>query len=207
MTFEATDLVAAGAFTLAAIGLLCSPGPAIAALLAVGKTQGLGSGLRFYGGLQVGLATAAAISAAGFVSLIVAIPATRIVMIVVATAYLLYLAYKIATAPEGTDPSEAERTAPKGGFALAGAVVGITNPKAYVAFASLMAPVTLVASTALGDGILKWVLVVLVMIVVDFFWLLAGVALGRASLPSKIERGLNYVLAAMIVAAAGLAFL
>jgi threonine/homoserine/homoserine lactone efflux protein len=85
--------------------------------------------------------------------------------------------------------------------------VGITNPKAYVAFASLMAPVTLVVSSALGDGILKWVLVVAVMIVVDILWLLAGVALGKASLPPNIERGLNYVLAAMIVAAAGLAFL
>ncbi|MFD0860189.1 LysE family translocator [Roseovarius aquimarinus] len=204
---EIIDLVAAGAFTLAAIGLLGSPGPAIAALLAVGKTHGLGGGLRFYGGLQIGLATAAAISAAGFVSLIVAVPATRVVMIVVATAYLLYLAYKIATAPVRAEPSDAEAAAPKGGFALAGAVVGITNPKAYVAFASLMAPVTLVASTALGDGILKWLLVVLVMIVVDILWLLAGVALGRASLPPSIERGLNYILAAMIVAAAGLAFL
>ncbi|MFH0253590.1 LysE family translocator [Roseovarius aquimarinus] len=207
MNLEIIDLVAAGAFTLAAIGLLGSPGPAIAALLAVGKTHGLGGGLRFYGGLQIGLATAAAISAAGFVSLIVAVPATRVVMIVVATAYLLYLAYKIATAPVRAEPSDAEAAAPKGGFALAGAVVGITNPKAYVAFASLMAPVTLVASTALGDGILKWLLVVLVMIVVDILWLLAGVALGRASLPPSIERGLNYILAAMIVAAAGLAFL
>jgi len=207
MSYESIDLVAAGAFTLAAIGLLGSPGPAIAALLAVGKTHGLGGGLRFYTGLQFGLATAAAISAAGFVSLIVAVPATRIVMMVIATAYLLYLAHKIATAPVGADPSEPELEAPKGGFALAGAVVGITNPKAYVAFASLMAPVTLVASSALGDGILKWVLVVVVMIVVDILWLLAGVALGKASLPPNIERGLNYVLAAMIVAAAGLAFL
>lgn len=207
MSYETIDLVAAGAFTLAAIGLLGSPGPAIAALLAVGKSHGFSGGLRFYTGLQFGLAAAAAVSAAGFVSLIVAVPATRIVMMVIATAYLLYLAYKIAAAPVGPGPSRAEPVAPKGGFFLAGAIVGITNPKAYVAFASLMAPVTLVASSALYDGIVKWVLVVVVMIVVDFLWLLAGVALGKASLPPKIERGLNYVLAAMIVAATGLAFL
>lgn len=207
MTIESIDLVAAGAFTLAAFGLLGSPGPAIAALLAVGKSHGLGGGLRFYGGLQVGLASAAAISAAGFVSLIIAVPVTRLVMIVVATAYLLYLAYKIASAPVGADPPKTEGSAPKGGFALAGVVVGITNPKAYVAFASLMAPVTLVTPTAVGDGALKWALVVLVMIVVDILWLLGGVALGRASLPPRIERILNYILAAMIVTAAGLALL
>ena len=70
-----------------------------------------------------------------------------------------------------------------------------------------MAPVTLIASPAFGDGLLKWVLVVLVMIVVDLLWLLAGVALGRARLPPTIEPGLNYILAAMIVAASGLAIL
>lgn len=170
MTSENIDLGAASAFTLAAIGLLGSPGPAIAALLAVGKTQGLRGGLRFYGGLQIGLATAAAISAAGFVSLILAFPSIRITMIVMATVYLLYLAFKIATASVEADPSISERMTPKGGFVFAGVAVGITNPKAYVAFASLMAPVTLIPTTAFGDGVLKWALVVLVMVVVDILW-------------------------------------
>ena len=107
----------------------------------------------------------------------------------------------------GADPSEADATAPKGGFGLAGAVIGITNPKAYVAFASLMAPVILVSEAPFADGLLNWALVVLVMIVVDILWLFAGVALGRASLPPKAERALNVVLALMVVAAAGLAFL
>ena len=198
------DLSAAGVFTLAAIGLLGSPGPAIAALLAVGKAHGLATGLRFYAGLQVGLAVVAAISALGLVSLIVAVPAVRVAMLVIATAYLLYLAWKIATAPVGDN--EAGPEAPAGGFATAGAVLGITNPKAYVAFASLMATRTLVAGSVVGDGVLKWLLVVLVMLTVDMLWLVAGVALGRASLPAKLERTLNIALALMIVAAAALAF-
>lgn len=71
------------------------------ALAAVGKVHGGRKGLRFYGGLQLGLAAAAAVSAAGLVSLVTAIPALRIAMTVVAGAYLLYLAWKIATAPVG----------------------------------------------------------------------------------------------------------
>lgn len=201
------DFLAISTFTIAAIGLLGSPGPAIAALLAVGKAHGMRSGMRFYWGLQVGLASAAAISAAGLVAFLIAVPAARILMMVIATAYLLYLAWKIGTAPVGGKEVDIEAVAPRGGFALAGAVIGITNPKAYVAFAALMAPQLLVIGSALGDGILKWALVVVVMLVVDILWLLLGVALGRASLPPRAERTLNIALGAMIVAAAMLALL
>ena len=193
------------AYVAAAIGLLGSPGPAIAALLAVGKVHGLGPGLRFYGGLQVGLASAAAISAAGLVSLITAAPGLQFAMVLVAVAYLIYLAWKIATAPVGK--TGAASTPVTGGLVLAGAVLGLTNPKAYVAFAALMAPVTLVADSTVLDATVKWALVVAVMAVVDMLWLLGGVWLGKASLPPRIERLLNIILAAMVLGAAVLAML
>jgi len=197
---ENTTLVA---FALAAVGLLGSPGPAIAALVAVGKVHGGRKGLWFYGGLQLGLAAAAAVSAAGFVSLVTAVPVLRMAMIVVAGAYLLYLAWKIASAPIGTPTDTVEP--PKGGFVLAGATLGLTNPKAYVAFAALMAPVTLVSGDAFVDAALKWSVVVAVMIIVDLLWLAGGVWLGRATLPPMAERILNVVLGAAILAAALLA--
>ena len=200
MSENLVDITALFAFAFAAIGLLGSPGPAIAALLAVGKVSGFRSGLQFYGGLQVGLGTAAALSAAGFVGIVTALPALKIAMTVVACVYLLYLAYKIATAPMADEANDTDN-APTGGFALAGAAVGITNPKAYIAFAALMSPVTLVVEHAPADALVKWAVVVLVMIVVDFAWLLAGVALGTSRLPPRAERGLNWLLAAMIVLA------
>lgn len=200
-----TESIPLAAFALAAIGLLGSPGPAIAALVAVGKVHGGRKGLRFYGGLQIGLAAAAAVSAAGLVSLVTAVPVLRIGMSVVAGAYLLYIAWKIATAPVGAPTETVEP--PKGGFVLAGATLGMTNPKAYVAFAALMAPVTLVSGDAFLDSALKWSVVVAVMIIVDLLWLAGGVWLGRATLPPMAERILNFVLAASIVAAALLALL
>ncbi|MEL7178548.1 MAG: LysE family transporter [Pseudomonadota bacterium] len=199
------DNMTLAAFALAAIGLLGSPGPAIAALVAVGKVHGARRGLWFYGGLQLGLAAAAAVSAIGFVSLLTALPALRLAMIVIAGAYLLYLAWKIASAPIGK-PKNAVAL-PKGGFVLAGATLGVTNPKAYIAFAALMVPVTLVSGNALLDATLKWSVVVLVMIVVDLLWLAVGVWLGRATMPPLAERCLNVALAAAIIAAAVLALL
>ena len=200
MLFTSLDLPVLFAFVVAAIGLLGSPGPAIAALLAVGKVHGFGPGLRFYGGLQVGLATAAALSAAGFVGIVTTFPVLRVAMTIIACGYLLYLAYKIATAPVGNDETGAQAT-PSGGFGFAGAVLGITNPKAYVAFAALMAPVTIIAANSAADAVVKWILVVAVMIVVDFAWLLAGLILGRTNLPSRVERLINWSLATLVVVA------
>ena len=77
--------------------------------------------------------------------------------------------------------------------------VVVSNPKAYVAFASLMAPVTLVAFSALGDGILKWLLVVAVMIVVAAILpaALVRVRTPRAALGSVATPGVCVVLRAV----------
>src|ERR1700759_5661153 len=99
------DTVALGLFLTAAIGLLGSPGPAVAALIAVGRIRGLVGGLPYFLGLQAGLATAAGITAAGLFSLLTAFPSALRVMTIAATVYLIYLAYKIASSPVGTAAS------------------------------------------------------------------------------------------------------
>ena len=86
-------------FLVAATALLGSPGPAIAALLAVGRVAGWPGGMRFYFGLQIGLASAALLTALGLFSLVSAYPTMLRAMSLVATAYLLFLAWKIASAP------------------------------------------------------------------------------------------------------------
>ena len=95
------DTVVLGIFLTAAIGLFGSPGPAIAALIAVGRARGFVGGLPYFFGLQLGLATAAGITAAGLFSLLAAFPSALRVMTIAATAYLIYLAYKIASSPVG----------------------------------------------------------------------------------------------------------
>ena len=55
-------------FVLAAAALLGSPGPGIAALVAVGRSRGVIGGLRYFGAMQLGLAIAAGLTAAGLVA-------------------------------------------------------------------------------------------------------------------------------------------
>jgi threonine/homoserine/homoserine lactone efflux protein len=188
---------AIGLFLLAAVALLGSPGPGIAALLAVTRGGGLRAGLRYYAGLQVGLALAAAISAAGLFSLLAAFPVLLKAASVVAVLYLVWLAWKIGTAPIEDAGSAGLSASAIGGFFL-----GITNPKAYFAFASLMASTTLIGTGVSADAALKWALIVAVILVVDMAWVLLGAALHRAVLPPRIERAMNLVFAVAILVAA-----
>jgi threonine/homoserine/homoserine lactone efflux protein len=188
---------AIGLFVLAAVALLGSPGPGIAALLAVTRGSGLRAGLRYYAGLQVGLALAAAISAAGLFSLLAAFPLLLQAASLCALLYLVYLAYKIGTAPVQVAGPAMQVASPLAGFLL-----GTTNPKAYLAFASLMASGTLASAGATADAALKWALIVAVILVVDLAWVLVGAALHRATLPPRIERAMNLGFAAAILIAA-----
>jgi threonine/homoserine/homoserine lactone efflux protein len=197
------DTAALGIFLTAAVGLLGSPGPAIAALIAVGRARGLVGGLPYFLGLQLGLATAAGITAAGLFSLLAAFPSARRVMTIAATVYLIYLAYKIASSPAGetAQASNGAHASPAAGFLL-----GVTNPKAYLAFASLLASYTLIKGSAQQDTFTKWFLLVAVMIVVDIVWLYVGVFLRGLMLSPNSERVLNVTLGLTVLIAAGLAF-
>ena len=197
------DTVALGIFLTAAVGLLGSPGPAIAALIAVGRARGLVGGLPYFLGLQLGLATAAGITAAGLFSLLAAFPSALRVMTMAATVYLIYLAYKIASSPVGetAQTSTGTYSSPAAGFLL-----GLTNPKAYLAFASLLASYSLVKGSVQQDTFTKWLLLVAVMIVVDIVWLYVGVSLRGLILSPNSERVLNVTLGLTVLIAAGFAF-
>lgn len=191
------------AFLVAAIALLGSPGPAIAALLAVGRSYGWDKGLGFLWGLQLGLASAAGLTILGLFAMLQAFPWALTTMSIIATAYLLYLAFKIATAPVGDNQTLSEQS-PR---PLAGTLLGITNPKAYMAFASLFASFQISVTHSVLDSTIKWVGVVAVMIIVDAIWLWTGVKLGELNLSALSEKLMNLALAGAIVLAAGLALL
>jgi len=196
------DMRATGLYFVAAVGLLGSPGPGIAALLAVGKSHGWVRSLRYYAGLQIGLGIALALSGAGLVSVMIAYPQITSAMTILATVYLLYLAYVIATSPTGMDATGK----PCSPSATSGMLLGISNPKAYLAFASLLtSPFNLVADDA-GNVGAKMILTMLVIIAVDIVWLWIGVTIGRAHLAKRAERALNISMGSMIVAAAALMF-
>jgi hypothetical protein len=112
-------------------------------------------------------------------------------------------AYKIVSSPvgEAAQASHGAHASPVAGFLL-----GVTNPKAYLAFASLLASYTLIKGSIQQDTFTKWILLVAVMIVVDIVWLCVGVSLRGLTLSPNRERVLNVTLGLTVLIAAGLAF-
>ena len=190
--------VAAALFVVSAFALLGSPGPGIAALLGLGRLLGFVGTLRFFAGLQIGLAIAAAMSASGLLSILSAVPGLAQLLTGAACVYLGWLAWSIATSPVG---NTANANAMSSSF-TSGLLLGISNPKAYLAFVTLFASQTIVPDSASSDATLKWVLTVAVIMAVDLIWLYIGVRLGRLALSAEGERKTNVGLGFAIIAVA-----
>ncbi len=199
MSTLSIDFSAAGLFLLTAIALLGSPGPGIAALVAIGRERGFAGGLRYFMGLQLGLATAAAASAFGVVAVLSLVPGVALLLTIASTSYLLWLAWCIATAPVGG----IEGGGAPSGFG-SGLLLGLSNPKAYLAFALLFASRSIVAGPAGSDAAGKWLLIVAVIVAVDLVWLAIGAVLRRAPLGPRSERAMNVALGLAILVATGM---
>ena len=91
-------------------------------------------------------------------------------------------------------------------LASALALLGLSNPKAYIAFTALLATSPLTPAGPQADLLLKSGLIVAIIMVVDIVWLAAGAGLGLVSLPARGERALNWMLGGMIVVATLMAF-
>jgi threonine/homoserine/homoserine lactone efflux protein len=185
-------------FVAEAAALLGSPGPGIAALVSVGRRSGFRRGLRYFWALQLGLAVALALSAAGLLAAVVSSPIAIVVLAAAGTAYLVFLAIQIAMAPVGAD-LDVPGAEPGliGGFLL-----GVANPKAYLAFMALMASTAIAPSSGTLDLAVKAALIVGVVIAVDLVWLWIGSRARRLRLSERAEQALNILMGATIIGAA-----
>ena len=169
---------------------------------AVGAAFGLRRSLRYLSGLIVGTGAVLIAVATGVVSLLLSVPHAAPVLVAASAAYILYLAYKIATAPP-LSKLDGDVAAPSfaGGFLLA-----VANPKAYVAIAAVFAGNTL-ADTPTPDALLKTAVLALMIVVIHVAWLLAGTSFSRIFYDPMSARIANIVFAATLVATAVIAFM
>jgi len=188
------------AFVVASGALLGSPGPGIAALIVSGRTRGVRGSSPLFGAMQSGLTLSATLSASGLAAVAGASPGSRFALTLVSALYLLWLAWSIATAPVGGSTSAAERGRSLG--LPGGFILGAANPKAYLAFISLFGSFAIVDPPyGWQDSLLKAVVCITVTMIVDFLWVLVGVALGRMKLTATAEHRMNLSMAGAILLA------
>ena len=176
--------------------LLGSPGPAPLALAATGATFGVKKGIPFLAGILVGLSVAIVGATAGVAALFAQFPSFRVVCQVVGGLYILYIAFKIASAP--IIDSHKAKIAPnfKDGF-----ILNLLNPKAYAAFLAIFSQFLLPFSDTTIGYIVTALTCLTVATLVDILWLMFGGLLRPIFSNPKQARAIRIVFAIFMVMA------
>jgi len=188
------------ALAFTSLAIMGSPGPATISLTAAGSTFGVRRSAGYLVGIIVGSTIVLAAVATGITAALLAVPGLRPVLIAVSAAYLLWLAYKVASAP-----ALREHAAATGAPSFAGGTAfGVANPKAWVAIGAVYASSHLAASPA-ADAVAKVGVLSAMIVLINGAWLLVGASLSPLLTHPVRGRILNVGLAGALVAATAVA--
>jgi threonine/homoserine/homoserine lactone efflux protein len=154
-------------------------------------------------GLLTSMAAIGAITAGGITTLLLSLPGARPIGSVLAGAYLLYLAWRIATAPTLDEKVDLEQ-APS---FVSGFLLNFVNPKAYAATAALLGGFVLVTGDPMLDAIAKGGLMLAMIAIADVAWILAGASLAGAFGDPRANRVVNITFATLLLASVAAALL
>lgn len=186
-------------FAAAVFFLIISPGPGVLTTAGIAAGFGPRPAARFVLGLFIGgnLVSLAVIT--GLAALIFANNWVRTVLMAISICYLLYLAFRVATA--GSKIAFMERAAPPG--VRGGLALQLVNPKAYVVSTSLFSAFPFYPDSYLIEVAIKLVVFNLIWTPIHFLWLFAGIWLNRLDLSDGSQRLINYSMAmAMLIVVA-----
>jgi threonine/homoserine/homoserine lactone efflux protein len=187
---------AVASLVIASLAIMGTPGPATISLTAAGSAHGFRRSLPYLAGIVTGTLIVLLAVATGVTAAFLALPAVRPVLIVAAVVYIAWLAYHIATAPP-----LGERSASVAPSLAGGALLGVANPKAWVAIAAVFASGRIADGTT-ADAAAKVAVLSVMVIVINGVWLAAGASLAPALRDPRRSRLINRAMAVLLVAAA-----
>lgn len=188
-------------FLTAIFLLLVTPGPGVLSLAGVGSAFGYRAGWAYGTGLFVGSNAVMVAAAAGLAALFLANENLRLVFTILSTAYLLYLAAKIAFA--GSKIAFIESSRPPGLWG--GIALQAINPKAYAVGTFVFSNFPIWPSSFGIEVLLKFILLNAVWIPIHIAWLAAGVTVNRLDLARKTQIAINVGMALAMLIVVGLA--
>jgi threonine/homoserine/homoserine lactone efflux protein len=172
-----------------------TPGGATTLATASGAQFGFRRSVPLVAGIAVGLASLAAAAAAGLAGLLLAAPSLQTAMRVAGSAYLLWLAWKIARSGRpNMDASMGAPTSFLGGIGLLW-----LNPKGWAMALSAAASFAALASGPLQLALLLGSAFCLAAAVSLSLWCMAGLLLARLLRTERQWRVLNAVLGLLLV--------
>lgn len=188
-------------FIAAVFLLIITPGPGVLTTAGIGAAYGYRPGFAFIGGLYVGgfivmVLVLSGISAAGL-----AIPWLRTVLVLASVGYLLFLAWRIATA--GARIGFIDPTKPLGFWN--GLALQPINPKAYVVTTTLFSGFAMFPDAFAFEVTIKIIIYTAIWTPLHVLWLFAGVRLRQLNLGASTQRAINIAMACAMVLVVGLA--
>jgi len=197
---------------LAALPLMGSPGPATISLAASGSAFGIRPSLGYLGGIIIGTTAVLLLVASGIAAALLAHPIAGQILTAIAAIYILYLAWKIATAPirpaQGTASKSPETTPEaKAPDFRGGVMLAIANPKAFAAIGAVYAAHAIAPHSLWLDNALKIAALALVIVLVNSLWLVFGAGFARLLSDPRLGRLINILFAVLLVASLAMALL
>ncbi len=188
-------------FAVAIFFLLITPGPGVLSLAGVGSAYGYRAGWTYGSGLFIGSNGVLLAAATGLAALFLADERIRLVFTILSTAYLLYMAAKIAFA--GSKVAFIESTRPPGFWG--GIALQIINPKAYVVGTFVFSNFPIWPDSLLTEVLIKLLILNAIWIPIHILWLAAGVMVNRLALAQRTQRLINIGMAVAMLLVVGIA--
>ena len=188
-------------FAAAVFFLIITPGPGVLSAAGVGAAYGMRSGLRYVLGLFIGNNLVILAVVSGLAALVLANPIVRTVLFVLSTAYLLYLAMRIALA--GSKLAFAPAQQEPG--VLAGILLQPINPKAYAVNTALFSGFAIMPDALVAEAIWKLLIVNAIWVPIHIDWVRFGVRLKALDLAPARQKLINIAMAASMLLVVGLA--
>lgn len=183
------------ALLISAAALMASPGPTTLSVTATAAAFGFRRSLGYCAGINLGTILVLLAVALGATALLHELPGLSMAVRLAASIYILYLAWRIATAPP---LSKATAMGKEPGL-LSGLALAVANPKAYLAIGAVYAQSSILAGRPLADALLKCAVLALAIIAIHTLWALAGSAFTRVLSHPLAARLVNIGLACLLV--------
>jgi threonine/homoserine/homoserine lactone efflux protein len=189
------------AYAAAVFFLIVSPGPGVLSTAGVGAAFGFRSGLAYVTGLFVGNNLVSLLVISGIAGAALALPWLRNALLIASLAYLLWLAWRIASA--GAKVGFTEASKPLGFWN--GLALQPINPKAYVVGTTLFSGFAFLPDNLVLETLIKLLILNLIWVPLHLGWLAAGAGLKRLDLSAPLQRTVNIGMALSMLIAVGLA--
>ena len=188
-------------FSIAVLLLTITPGPGVLSTAGVGSGYGYKAGFRFLVGLFIGTNLVAIAVVSGLAAAVLANEHMRTALFFASTAYLLYLAARIAFA--GSRIAFIERSRAPG--VVGGAMLQLINPKAYAVNTAFFSGFAFMPDDPVLEVLIKFLIFNIAWIPIHFLWLWAGVTVRRLDLPDRTQFIINSAMAIAMLAVVALA--